>query len=227
MAKQPVEGQDNRLATDYVLFTAAHTVRVKPLPPHPLRDMVPVGQFRLTESLRPAQVHVNEPARFQVQLSGPGNLAAVRLPDPLPAVPGLNTYRPRVRTQAAWPPAGPGATGGTKTFSWDVLPEQAGSFRLDSLVMLVYFDPALGRYDTLRATERLRVTPQTRTMPSGSAAAPWAGDPFYDRIEQESLTPVAAPEPAALRRYANLVLLVLAGVGGWVLWQRRRAENQA
>ncbi len=223
LAKKTVEGQDNRLAGARTVSSEPVTVAVRPLPPHPLRDAVPVGSFQLREFLSRDPARAGQPVRYWLEISGPGNLATVRFPDPLTTGPtGVTAYRPQVVPTPAWPPAGPGATGGSVRFQWELVADRAGTHRLDSLLQLVYFDPARGRYDTLRSGLHWRVTGVPRTTTARPDAPPWADDPFYQRIDRESLETSTAPRPADLRRSANLVLALLAAAGGWLLWRRRK-----
>ncbi len=224
LAKKPVEGAENRLATDRVVATAALDVPVRPLPPHPLAGSVPVGELRWREFLSRDPARVNQPAKYWVEVEGPGNLAPVRFPEPLTAEgAALAAYRPRVTAVPIWPPVGPGATGGRKRFEWEFIADRAGTYRLDSLLQLIYFDPRRGRYDTLRSRLRWRVQGQPRLgVDSLQSAAPWAGDAFYERIDREPLDVTAPPDPADMRRSANFALALLAAVGIGLWWTGRR-----
>ncbi len=225
LAKKPVEGSANRLATDYTVRTAPLTVAVRPLPTHPLAGAVPVGELRWREFLSRDPVLVGQPARYWIEISGPGNLAPVRFAEPLMpagAAGGMTAYRPRVLSQAAWPPVGPGAVGGGKRFEWELLADRPGTYRLDSLAQLIYFDPRRGRYDTLRSALRWRVRPGPRRLVA-PGDAPWAGDPFYDRLTDEPADFVPPPDPASLRLSANIALAVLAVVGAGLWWSGRRS----
>lgn len=221
LAKKPTEGADNRLATDYVLRTEPLVVAVRPLPPHPLAGAVPVGELRWRELLARDPVRVNQPVRYWIEISGPGNLAPVRFADPHTGGTAVSAYRPRVVAAPAWPPVGPGAAGGAKRFEWELLAARPGTYRLDSLFQLVYFDPRRARYDTLRSALRWRVLPNPRRR-AAPGEAPWAGDPFYGRLDQEPLTFTPTPDPAALRFSANIALAVLAVVGAGLWWSGRR-----
>ena len=224
LAKKPVEGSDNRLATDYVLSSQPLDVAVRPLPPHPLAGAVPVGELRWRDSLSANPVTVNRPARYWVEISGPGNLAPARFPEPLASGIGIGggvaAYRARVVSLPRWPPVGPGVAGGSKRFEWELVADHPGTYRLDSLAQLIYFDPRRGRYDTLRSGRRWRVVagPRRRTA---LGDAPWAGDPFYERLSHESLTFTPPADPAALRFNANIALAVLAAVGAGLWWTGR------
>lgn len=226
LAKKPVEGAENRLATDRIVVTEPVEIPVRPLPPHPLRDVVPVGSFQLREFLSHDPARVNQPTRYWVEITGPGNLTPVRFPEPLTTGnTGIAAYRPRVALVPAWPPVGFGIGGGRKRFEWELVADHAGTYRLDSLISLIYFDPRTARYDTLRSGVRWHVRGKARPVPTDDNAPPWAGDPFYDRINREPLTMAPAPDPAELRRYANGALAVLGAVGLWLLVQGRRQRG--
>ncbi|MBC7446906.1 MAG: BatD family protein [Hymenobacteraceae bacterium] len=223
LAKKPIEGSENRLATDYVLRTQPLEVAVRPLPPHPLAGAVPVGELRWRDFLSRDPVRVNQSVRYWIEIDGTGNLAPVRFPEPLTVNSGgVAAYRPRVTITPAWPPIGAGGAGGRKRFEWELLANRPGTYRLDSLTQLIYFDPRRGRYDTLRSGLRWRVlaNPVRRTVAPGEA--PWAGDPFYERLDQEPVSFTPPPAPGILRFSANLVLGVLAAVGAGLWWRGRK-----
>ncbi len=223
LAVKPVEGSDNRLATSYVLRTQPREVSVRPLPPHPQAGAVPVGELRWRDFLSRDPARVNQPTRYWVEIDGPGNLAPARFPEPLTVgASGVAAYRPRVSTTPAWPPVGPGAAGGRKRFEWELVASQPGVYRLDSLAQLVYFDPRRGRYDTLRSRLRWRVVAGRPRRAVAPGQVPWAGDPFYERLDQESLAFTPEPSPADLRFTANLALGVLAAFGVGLWWRGRK-----
>ncbi len=56
-------------------------VTVKPLPPHPLKDQVAVGQYKLFERLSSALVYPGESIRYLFRIEGKGNIAAIPTPE--------------------------------------------------------------------------------------------------------------------------------------------------
>lgn len=212
VAKKPEAGLDNRMAGYKTYRTAVRTIPVQVLPPHPLRDQVPVGSYQLREAIDRTRVRTGQAFTYLFIVEGEGNLAAL-MPPQLPVRPGLEVYGPDVEQELT---RQGGRVGGRKRFRYRLVANKPGPLPLDSLFAVVVFNPATARYDTLRAT----IAPQV----SGSAQALKAfrarpDDPYYAQVlstADNTLQPVDAY--TAVRRYANLILgalLVLAGIGWW------------
>jgi BatD DUF11 like domain len=212
VAKNPAAGLDNRLEGYKTYRSVARTVAVLPLPPHPRREQVPVGNYELKEAIDRTTFRTGKTFAYTFTVEGEGNLAAVNLVAP-PTTPALEVYGPEVQQSLM---RQDGRVGGRKSFRFRLVARQPGPLTLDTLFRLVYFNPATARYDTLRsglqpvvrgaqqAAARLRITPD---------------DPFYrEALADAEATPQPRDAYHNVRYYANLVvglLLLLAGVGWW------------
>ncbi|HEY4650399.1 MAG TPA: BatD family protein, partial [Pontibacter sp.] len=196
-------------------FARPREVRVKQLPPHPLRDAVPVGSYRLNEQLSRKTAEVNKSFTYLFQVEGEGNLAAIMPPVPEgPA--GLDFYPPDVRqgvTRKA------GRVIGSKSFTYTVLPREPGQFDLHNTLQLIYFDPVTARYDTLRPTLSIDVT-GTRDVDALVLSRDLG--PFYRIIENEDNTLVSLHQFDEIKRYTNMILILLLAVSGFVFIKRRK-----
>jgi hypothetical protein len=219
VAKKPEAGLDNRLAGYKTYRTTARTIPVRALPPHPLRDQVPVGAYQLREAIDRTSFRTGQAFTYSFIVEGEGNLATINAPQPA-ARPGLEVYGPDVEQEIT---RQGGRVGGLKRFRYRLVPTSPGPVPLDSLFSLVIFNPATARYDTLQA----EIAPQV----DGSARPELAfharpDDPYYQQVlnaADNTLQPVDAY--AAVQRYANLILgalLVLASIGWW-----RSKQNKA
>ena len=211
--KKPEPGQDNRLAGYKTYLSPGVTVAVRPLPQAARHGPVPVGTYRLREAVSRPALRVGEAFTYTFGVEGRGNLAAVLAPRFTPWA-GLEVFGPDVREEPA-----PGG-GGRKLFRYRLVAQRPGRLPLDSLVRLVVFDPATARYDTLRPGLR----PTVRGAALTAAPRPTPGDdPFYGPALAE-----ADPRLQALdvyrdvRRYADWLLLGLAGVAGVGWWRAGR-----
>lgn len=201
-------------------------VRVRPLPDGaPASFRGAVGRFRM-DLAQPARsrraVRVGNAVELELNVSGYGNLATLKAPslDRLPRA--LNTYPPdphldmdregeRVR--------------GDKTFTYTLVPQEAGTYRVPPLVFS-YFAPAAGRYRTLRTEAvTIRATGSARelsassgnALPPGALAGPLTENPQWARPGRVPLYRRAWPY-AALGGSALLAAALLA-------WRRRRARK--
>ena len=193
------------------------TVAVRPLPPHPLRGRVPVGQFRLEEELDRKTIGVGQSVRYRFAVVGEGNIAA--LPAPTPPVEGINldVFPPQERqtlNRLA------DRVTGRKTFTYFIVPRQNGLFSLAKWFQWIYFDPQTARYDTLRAGLQLRAGGSGPTFvaraegpvsASGveAATAVSAGNSLYAGIENMDSTRQPTSGPGLIRAGANLLILLM------------------
>jgi hypothetical protein len=190
-------------------FSQPRAVYVKPLPPHPLRDGIPVGNFRLEEGVSNRRLRTGESFTYQLSVSGEGNLSTVSL---APARTGtaIDFYPPDVKANVN---TQHGRPAGRKTFRFTGIPREPGRYPLDSVFRLVYFNPVRRQYDTLRPRMSLDVAgPSLRTgrIQTGEL------EPVYRDIATESneLSPLQRDYP--VRQIAN-ALLVLMMLGTMVL----------
>jgi hypothetical protein len=219
VAKKPEAGLDNRMESFKIYRTAARTITVKPLPPHPLRDQVPVGDYHLREAIDRTTFRTGQAFTYSFTVEGEGNLAAVAAPVLPPLSVGVEVYGPDTElgvTRQA------GRVGGSKRFQYRLIARRPGPLALDSLFALVVFNPTTAHYDTLRA----EVKPQVRGRASSTAvfkARP--DDPFYQDVlnsADNTLQPLDAY--TQVRHYANYILLALGllAVFGW--WRSGRVS---
>ncbi|HEX8427750.1 BatD family protein [Hymenobacter sp.] len=215
LAKNPAEGLDNRLEGYKTYLTTARTIQVKPLPPHPLRDQVPVGSYQLREAVNQATFRTGQAFTYSFGVEGEGNLAAISAPV-IPVRPSLEVYGPDVQQEVTLQA---GRVGGRKVFTYRLVARQPGQLQLDSLLTLVFFDPSLGRYDTLHAELTPTIRGPVRTASTFRAPT---DDPFYQNVlfdASNTLQPLDAYDN--IRRYANYILAVLLGIAVWSWWRKR------
>lgn len=132
------------------LTSRALSVSVRDLPPGapPSFDGA-VGQYGVTVRLDEDTTAVGDPVHLVVQLRGTGNLAtlsppSVEIPDKLEA------YEPAVRTNID---RSGRRIGGTKTFTYTLVPRRGGSHTLPS-ISFAYFDPNTRQYEVLQSRSK-------------------------------------------------------------------------
>ncbi|WP_165370368.1 BatD family protein [Hymenobacter persicinus] len=216
VAKKPAEGLDNRLEGYKTYLTQPRTIAVKPLPPHPLRDQVPVGEYRLRETIDRTAFRTGEAFRYGFVVEGEGNLASLVGPA-VASSPTLEVYGPEVEQNLT---RQGGRVGGSKQFSYRLVARQPSVLPLDTLFSLVVFNPALARYDTLRAELHPRIGgPAQRASTFDSLP----GDAFYqDVLNSADNTLHPLNEYKDVRRYANMVLAALLALAAFGWWRARR-----
>lgn len=213
VAKNPTLLTQDRQEGFKTFFSRPREVQVKELPPHPLRDVVPVGDYRLQEQLAKEVVPVNKTFKYTFQVEGTGNLAAIMPPSPnLP--PGLEFYPPDVQqdiTRRA------GKVMGSKRFTYAVVAREPGIYDMGQVLQWVYFNPTTAAYDTLRPTARVQIT----GAPDNDALV-LSRDlgTFYNIINNEDNTLESLHLLNEVKRYTNIILLVLLAVSAFVFIKR-------
>ncbi|TGE19791.1 BatD family protein [Hymenobacter elongatus] len=216
VAKTPEAGLDNRMESFKTYRSVARTIAVKPLPPHPLRDLVPVGTYQLREAIDRTTFRTGQAFTYSFVVEGEGNLAALAAPVPLlPA--GLEVYGPDTElgiTRQA------GRVGGSKWFRYRLIARQPGVLALDSVFSLVVFNPTTSRYDTLRAGVRPVVK---GASPAATAFNTHPDDQFYQEVLNTADNTVQRLDVYKdTHRYANYILLALAVLAAFGWWRSGR-----
>lgn len=216
--KKPEPGPGNRLATYKTYSSAAVRIRVQPLPPHPLRDQVPVGDYQLREAISRTSFRVGQPFVYSVGVEGQGNLASVLLPA-LTTRPDVEVYGPELRET-------PVLGGGTKLFRYRLVAHKPGLLRLDSLLQFIVFNPRTARYDTLRPELQLQVRGAATPTPNRQLKP--EDDPFYGPAlasADSELQPLDVYRQ--VRHYATWLLagLALVALGGVAKSWRPKSEE--
>lgn len=209
VAKNPSLLAQDRQEGYKTFYSRERIVTVKELPPHPLRDVVPVGNYRLNERVSKKKVAVNKSFTYLFELEGEGNLAAITPPVP-EAPPGLEFYPPDVRQDIT---KRSGRIVGSKSFAYAVLPREPGQYRMSEALQWIYFNPETAAYDTLRPTLHVQVTGQHEA--SGLVLSKDLGS-FYNIIENEDNTLVSLHFLDGIKRSTNIIVLVLLAVAAFV-----------
>ncbi|TPE44737.1 BatD family protein [Pontibacter mangrovi] len=209
VAKNPTLLAEDRQEGYKTFYSRPREVAVKELPPHPLRDVVPVGDYRLQEYLSEETVPVNKSFRYVFEVEGEGNLAAIMQPKPT-APAGLELYPPDVQQDVT---KRAGTVSGSKSFTFDVLPREPGHYSMGEVVQWVFFNPVTAAYDTLRPSLQVQVT---GARDSDALVLSRDLGSFYNIIKNEDNTLVSLHLFDQVKRYTNIVLLVLLAVAAFV-----------
>ncbi|MHA7129517.1 BatD family protein [Algoriphagus namhaensis] len=157
IAKNPTFFGANRQEDFKTFYSSPKTITIKPLPPHPLKNEVSVGEFQLRENIQDIQVETGQGFDYSFGVSGVGNINSISPPQNL-SLPNLSTYDPNVRQQIN---RGYGRVSGIKEFNYYITINEAGEYDLADQFQWIYFDPRRAVYDTLK--------PQARVIASGDS----------------------------------------------------------
>ncbi len=180
VAKNPSFFGRNR-QEDYTKFKSnARTVRVRELPPHPLKESVAVGQYRLREDADPRELETGQSLNYSFDIIGAGNVSAINAP--VPPEGDFDFYAPNTRQNVN---RGNGRVTGSKSFSYYGIPNEPGEYNLGDYFKWIFFNTSTDQYDTLRSEIVVNVTGESRKneyILSSDVGS------FYDRINSEDNT---------------------------------------
>ena len=143
--------------TEKVVFSSKPIViSPKELPNHPLKGKVPVGDFRLIETLSRDQVQTGDTVVYVSSVVGDGN--GILWDSKLIESDYFLNFFP-VGTQSSVYPFGDKMLG-NKTEKILIIPSQPGKFALKSYFNWIYFNTRTATYDTLRSGMTLAVSGQ-------------------------------------------------------------------
>lgn len=196
----------------------------KPLPPPPAGASFTggVGQFKMEVKGPTGTLRTEQPFTIQVTIAGRGNVKSIeepqiKLPKELESFQTKNSYE-----------FGEDATG-YKSFEYLINPHAGGKFSIDPVIWS-YFDPATGKYVTLKGEAlELNIEGGSSAPTSGASAPPpvatfsapkTGAQNFTDLSSIESPSFLASP----LSWIAQLLLYAYAGL---LLWRRREAQKLA
>lgn len=158
VAKNPTFFGSNRLEDFKTFYSSAKTIKVKALPPHPLRDEVSVGLFQLRENISKLDVETGQGFTYNFSVTGEGNINSIS-PPKTKQIHKLNTYDPNVRQQIN---RGMGKITGIKEFNYYLTINEPGEVPLANHFEWIYFNPVLAKYDTLRPKAIITVTGESK-----------------------------------------------------------------
>src|SRR5690606_9085337 len=80
VAKNPSFFGQNRKEDYKTFYSKAKKVTVKELPAHPLRDVVSVGNYKLSEIMPSTDISTGKSASYAFNIYGEGNISAIQKP---------------------------------------------------------------------------------------------------------------------------------------------------
>lgn len=213
VAKSPSFFGRDRQEDFKTFYTQEKTVKVRPLPPHPLKDAVAVGEFELDEKINKTTVETGESFQYQFNIFGEGNISGINDPE-IPSNKNLDVYPPNISQDIN---RGGGRVTGSKNYSYFGIPNEPGSYDLKDYFSWVYFDPKREVYDTLSATVKLNVTGESKKNVSISSTDLGS---FYDAIETTPNQLRNLKDDKTQLVIANILILVMLGAAGYLYFKK-------
>jgi hypothetical protein len=213
VAKNPSFFGQNRQEDFKTFYTKPKTVKVKELPPHPLRDQVAVGNYRLDESISSTALQTGQSFSYDFKVYGEGNISAID--KPLLFKDGsFDFYEPNVRQSIN---RQANRVTGTKTFSYFMIPKEPGDYRLADFFQWVFFNPATAKYDTLKPTASITVSGES--LKNEAIESTDAGS-FYDKINTADNTLRSRADNDWIYLAMNILALVMLAGSAYLVFKK-------
>jgi hypothetical protein len=209
VARNPSFFGRNRQEDYKTFFSKPKSVKVRDLPPHPLKDKVSVGRFRLEERINTNPVITGSSFTYEFNIYGEGNISALNKPE-IKLDDNFDFYSPNIEQNII---RRSGKVTGSKLFTYFGIPNEPGEYDLSDYISLIYFDPNREIYDTLKSSVILTAIGESKKNQTISASDLGS---FYDRLNTGDNTLRRRNALADIRLFANVMILVLV-VGGSAL----------
>lgn len=202
VAKNPTFFGRNKQQDFETFSSRPKVVKVKPLPAHPLKDRVAVGNYRLAESISALDLKTGQSFNYKFNILGEGNLSAVEAP-PIPESGDFDFYAPNMQQDIT---RSDGQVRGSKSFTYYAIPNEPGQYDLGKLIQWVYFNPSKEKYDTLKSRQIVNVAGESRkneyimSTDMGS---------FYDGLEFENNELDSLDSNKWMRIFANVLIIII------------------
>jgi hypothetical protein len=213
VAKNPTFFGQNRQEDFKTFFSKTKLVKVKELPPHPLRDVVPVGDYRLEEKISSSAGETGKSLAFEFNVFGEGNISAIEKPL-VQKGQTFDFFEPNVKQNIT---RDNGRVTGTKAFSYFIIPQEPGQFALKDYVQFVYFNPRLKSYDTLKPKVSLAISGESKQNEFISSRD---GESFYDRIALSDNTLRSTKPNPWYSIGLNALGLLMIGASVWLIFKK-------
>ena len=168
----------NRQENYETFYSKPKTVRIKELPPHPLKDVVNVGSYKLKEEISSENLTTGQSFNYSFEIGGTGNISAIKIPK-IESNKLFEFYEPNIVQNIR---RSSNRVTGSKKFDFFGIPNEPGVYELGDFIQWIFFDPIHEKYDTLKSDIQLQVDGESRKNEYISSNDLGS---FYDIIEFE------------------------------------------
>lgn len=213
VARNPSFFGQNRKEDFKTFYSKAKKINVKELPPHPLRDVVAVGDYRLQENMPSTDIETGKSAAYTFSIYGEGNISSVEKPM-VSTDDNFEFYEPNVRQDIN---RDNGRVTGTKSFNYFMIPKEPGQYSLANYFKWVFFNPEKKKYDTLKSNLTVYATGESRkneAIQSNDLGS------FYDKIEISDNSLQAIADTSWQKIAFNIFILVVLGASAYLVFKK-------
>ncbi len=170
----------NRKETFKTFYSKPKTVKVKPLPEHPLKDQVSVGNYELSENINSTELNTGESFQYEFDVRGKGNISGIAEPQ-VTDKKELEIYSPDVSENITRSGV---SVRGSKAFRYYMIPKEPGEYDLSEYFQFIFFNTSTNKYDTLKSDYNIKVSGESMANVNIEQAS--SDGLFYDTIDEVS-----------------------------------------
>lgn len=200
VAKNPSFFGRRRQEDFKTFYSKPKQVFVKKLPPHPLRESVAVGDYRLEEEIGTQEMTTGNSFNYVFKILGEGNISAIDKPI-IKEDDNFDVYAPSVEQNIS---RRNNEVVGSKAFSYYAVPNEPGEYNLGEYFNWVFFNTSTKQYDTLSSELSIQVTGKSRKNDYISAQD--VGN-FYDKASSADNRLRSMTNDGWLQWLANALIL--------------------
>ncbi|MDN5200585.1 BatD family protein [Fulvivirgaceae bacterium BMA10] len=213
IAKNPTFFGRNKKEDFQTFHSKPKRIRVKDLPPHPMKDRVPVGDYYLDEKISTENIETGQSFNLQFGVYGEGNIAAISKPE-VESTDEFELYPPNIQQNIK---RGNGRVTGYKAFNFYGIPNEPGEYNLGGYFNLIFFNPKIKKYDTLSSNITINVTGESKKNQYISSNDLGT---FYDLIEGQDNTLVSRSKDVYLKFFANIFILIMLALSLFLIFRK-------
>lgn len=213
VAKSPSFFGRDRQEDFKTFYTREKSVKVKALPPHPLKDEVVVGNFELDEQINKTSIETGSSFEYNFNIYGEGNIAGIGNPE-IASDKKIDFYPPNFTQDIN---RGGGRVSGAKKFSYFGIPNEPGNYDMGDYFQWVFFNPDTEKYDTLQSEIQFEVTGESKQNDNISSTDLGS---FYDDIDLASNDLARLKKDKTLAVLANILILAMLGGAGFIFFKK-------
>ena len=213
VAKNPSFFGQNRQEDFKTFYSKEKTIKVKELPPHPLRNSVAVGDYQLAEQFSATNPKTGQSIGYEFRINGEGNITAIEKPVVLNDA-NFDFYEPNMKQNIK---RESGRVSGNKTFSYFMIPKEPGDFKLGDYFQWVFFNPNSKKYDTLRSQYTLRVDGESQKNQFIESTDLGS---FYDRLDASENKLQQATSFDWMKVSLNIFILVMLAGSAYLVFRK-------
>lgn len=216
VAKNPSFFGQNRKEDFKTFNSRPKTITVKALPPHPLKESVAVGDYRMEERLNTVNLNTGQSVSYDFNIFGEGNISSIEKP-PVKGDNNFDFYEPNIRQNIN---RENGRVTGSKSFSYFMIPKEPGQYKLADYFEWVFFNPTKKAYDTLHSTQVVTVNGESKRNQSIESSDLGA---IYDDLATADNTLIGKRDDGWLKMGANLFVVLLLGFSIFTVYRKKAA----